>query len=137
MTRFATSLVNSCRMRFSIGTGLSKIALEWMISEARAHGLLLDEERVARVLGCAGSGYVPPNPQAEMHESLTGFWRFAEFIPKRHFNWKLGEWRRRPNLFRRRTIPENSLVHESAFQRGDAYRKRLPSSVMRVGTGPN
>jgi uncharacterized protein (DUF2235 family) len=115
-------------------SGLSKIALEWMLREAITHGLLVDEDRVAAVLGRAGMEYVAPDALAQMHESLTGFWRLAEFLPKKHFDWKVGRVRRRMNFFRRRTIPENSLVHESAFQRGDAYRARLPPGVICVKT---
>ena len=32
----------------------------------------------------------------------------------------------RPNLGRRRTIPPNSLIHESAYQRGGDYARHLP-----------
>jgi hypothetical protein len=45
---------------------------------------------------------------------------------KRHFNWDTRQWERRPNLGRRRTFPPKSLIHESAYQRGDEYAKRLP-----------
>lgn len=114
-------------------SGLSKIALEWMLCEARSKGLLLDEERVAIVLGKHGRGYVPPDPGADMHESLRGAWRLAEFIPKRHYDWKARRWKHRMNLFRRRTIPPNSLVHDSAFGRSE-YQNRLPADAIRVST---
>jgi hypothetical protein len=61
-----------------------------------------------------------------MHESLKGFWWLAEVLWKRHFNWDTRQWERRPNLGRRRTFPPKSLIHESAYQRGDDYAKRLP-----------
>jgi uncharacterized protein (DUF2235 family) len=115
-------------------SGLSKIALEWMLCEARTKGLLLDEDRVALVLGKRGRGYVAPDAAAMMHESLKGAWRLAEFVPKRHYDWTTHRWRHRMNLFRRRTIPAKSLVHESAFERGEDYRKRLPADAIRVAT---
>ena len=42
----------------------------------------------------------------------------------------------RMNLGRRRTIPGKSLVHASAFERGDEYRKRLPADAIRVDRRP-
>jgi uncharacterized protein (DUF2235 family) len=116
-------------------SGLAKLALEWMIAEARHAGLLLDETRVSEVLGKSpGSKYVPPNADGCMHESLAGWWRLAEFVPKRHYNWAERKETRRMNLFRRRTIPPKSLVHESAFQRSGGYRNRLPEDAISVST---
>jgi uncharacterized protein (DUF2235 family) len=117
-------------------SGLSKIALHWMLSEAEANGLLVEATRRAAVLGLdsGNNKYVHEDPQAKTHESLTGWWRLAEFIPKRHYNWKSGDDERRMNLFRRRTIPPRSLVHESVFERGPEYVKRLPADVVGVAT---
>jgi uncharacterized protein (DUF2235 family) len=78
-------------------SGLSKIALEWMIKEAVAAGLLTDDARVNLILGRAGGVYFAPQANATMHESLTGLWRAAEFIPKRHYNWALKEDETRAN----------------------------------------
>ena len=35
------------------------------------------------------------------------------------------------NRHRRRTIPPQSLVHDSAFERGEAYQARLPPGAVR------
>lgn len=110
--------------------GLSKIALEWMLCEARLEGLLVDPQKVADVLGKGGDGkYVPPDPTADMHKSLTWKWWPAEFVPKRHYDYAKKQWGRRMSLFRRRTIPDGATVHESALKRGDDYRRRLPANV--------
>jgi uncharacterized protein (DUF2235 family) len=113
-------------------SGLSKIALEWMIKEAIAAGLLVDEDRLRLMLGRAGGGYAAPQADARIHESLMGWWRIAEFVPKRHYNWTSKKEEARPNLFRRRTIPPGSLIHQSAFDRGAAYQTRLPPDAIRV-----
>jgi uncharacterized protein (DUF2235 family) len=114
-------------------SGLSKIALEWMLGEAEAAGLRIDAAKKAQVLGKApGSKCAPPDPNGMAHESLNGLWVLAEFLLKKHYNWKTGKVERRMNLFRRRTIPENSLVHQSAFQRSGNYRTRLPKSAIQV-----
>jgi uncharacterized protein (DUF2235 family) len=108
-------------------SGLSKIALEWMLREAIDAGLLVDSAQVDRVLGRSGGGYAAPDSNATMHKSLKGAWWLAEVLWKRGFNWQTREWEHRPNLARRRTIPPNSLIHESAYQRGEDYRKLLPA----------
>ena len=110
-------------------SGLSKIALQWMLKEAIGAGLLVDPSQMDRVLGKTG-GSAPPDPNATMHESLKGFWWLAEFLWKRHYNWSKQAWLRRANLGRRRTIPPMSLIHESAYQRGDDYAKRLPPDAI-------
>jgi hypothetical protein len=84
-----------------------------------------------RILGKYG-GYAIPDPNAMMHESLSGLWWLAEILWKRNYNWQTREWERRPNLGRRRTIPPNSLIHESAYQRGGNYAKRLPADAVSV-----
>jgi uncharacterized protein (DUF2235 family) len=118
-------------------SGLSKIALEWMLIEARGAGLLIDNHREGSVLGKAGTGHnARPDPNAKLHESLKKWWRLAEFAPKLHFDSRTKTTRRRCNLFRRRTIPSGALVHESAFLRAGDYAKRLPNDVVQVGTTP-
>jgi uncharacterized protein (DUF2235 family) len=111
-------------------SGLSKLALDWMLREAIAAGLLVDQARVDLVLGRSGGGYVLPNPTAAMHESLTPAWWPAEFIRKRHYDYTTKQEGKRMNRFRRRTIPSRSLVHHSAFQRGPDYIKLLPPDAV-------
>jgi uncharacterized protein (DUF2235 family) len=116
-------------------SGLSKYALDWMIEEAKAAGLLVDPDERAEVLGLTGSGkYVPAKPDAPSHESLKGVWNIAEFIPKRHWNWKTSTWEHRMNLYRRRSIPPGSLVHDAAYLQGPDYQKRIPADSIRVST---
>jgi uncharacterized protein (DUF2235 family) len=117
-------------------SGLSKIALEWMLEEAKMAGLHVDGTRQQEVLGALpGSAYAKPDPDGPMHESLKGAWSLAEWISKPHFDWKTGQMTRRRNRGRRRTIPDGSLVHESAFLRGGGeYARRLPANVVRTPT---
>ena len=115
-------------------SGLAKIALEWMLEEAEAAGLAVNGAKRDEILGRSGTGsHAPPNSLADAHESLTGAWHLAEYVPKKHFNRESGEQERRMNNHRRRTVPPGSLVHIAAFERGDEYRKRLPSDVAWVG----
>jgi uncharacterized protein (DUF2235 family) len=108
----------------------SQFALEWMIVEARAAGLLVEQPKVENILGYAtGSSYVRPAVTQPVHESLTGGWWLAEFVLKPHYDRTKNQRTRRMNLGRRRTIRPDDLVHESAFLRGPQYMKRVPAGV--------
>jgi uncharacterized protein (DUF2235 family) len=113
-------------------SGLSKLALEWMLREAQAGGLKCQQTRVDEVLGRAGSRYCRPDPTAVLHESLTTIWWPAEFVPKWHYDIQTRRRHLRMNLFRRRAIPDGSLVHRAALRRGSGYPKNKPSIYTEV-----
>jgi uncharacterized protein (DUF2235 family) len=111
-------------------SGLAKIALEWMIVEARQHGLLVDPVRANQVLPkLSNPQYAAPDPNACLHNSLTKLWRLAEFAPKRHFDEVTKKTGWRMNLFRARTLPKNAVIHETAFMRGAPYMNKFPSTA--------
>lgn len=112
-------------------SGLSKLALEWMIAEAQKAGLLFDQSRVDLVLGRSGHGYAPPDPKGPLHDSLTWPWWPAEFIFKKHWDRTTGQTHWRPNLFRRRSFSPAPIVDDSAWARGDDYGKRLPPDAVK------
>ena len=114
-------------------TGLSDVALRWMVEEAEKAGLLCDRGRRDALLA---PGSPQPATPAPMHESLKGFWHVAELVWKKHYDMAKGRWGRRMNLWRRRTWPRQPRVHVSAFQRGDDYRKRIPEDAICVGGDP-
>jgi uncharacterized protein (DUF2235 family) len=119
-------------------SALSKVALEWMIQEAKASGIRLDATRESEVLGRSnGSKYVAPDANGLAHESLTRFWNLAEFLPKQHYDWTTSKTGYRMNLYRRRTIPPKSLVHDSVFARKDNYSDRVPHDAIPVSTLPS
>ncbi|MDR3703147.1 MAG: DUF2235 domain-containing protein [Candidatus Sulfopaludibacter sp.] len=119
-------------------SALSKIPLEWMLEEARAAGLRVNPGRQREILGeSPGSKYQGPDPDGPMHESLKGWWKLAEVIEKPHYDFATGETVKRANRGRRRTIPRNSLIHESVFQRRNgAYADglQLPDGCLPVAT---
>jgi len=92
---------------------LSKLALEWMLVEAKQHGLELDSSAARELLNQPG----PPNHRAPIVESLTGPWRAAEFFPKRTWDSRRKKKVTHFNRFRPRRIADDALVHESAFMR--------------------
>jgi len=99
---------------------LSKIALRWMLCEAERAGLRVDLQKKADILG-GKAPYVSPDPDTKnLHESLRGWWWFAELWPKLvHVLSAKGRWHAwiRINLGRRREIPPSPLVHNSVEQR--------------------
>ncbi len=103
------------------GGDLWKFSLAWMLREAEASGLLVDAARRAKVLGR------DPDPDAPRHESLVGWWRLAEFLPRKvGVPAADGTWRRtwRINLFGARPLSVGDSVHWSAAARA-GYAKRL------------
>jgi uncharacterized protein (DUF2235 family) len=114
-------------------SGLSKVALDWMIEEAVKAGLAVDADKVAEILGERSKKHVRPDFNAPAHESLTGWWHLAELVPKKHYDWQTGQTHRKMNLWSRRTIPPRSLVHEAAFRR-NGYQSKIPSDAVMVKT---
>jgi uncharacterized protein (DUF2235 family)/mono/diheme cytochrome c family protein len=105
-------------------SGLSKIALRWMLCEAQSAGLQLDPQKVIDVLG-GKPPYVSPNPKGELHKSLRGFWWLGEFWPKLYYypiivagqvtpQWKRGIT---INLGRARVIQPGAHIHQSVLDR--------------------
>ena len=87
----------------------------------KAAGLLVDRGARPRCSDEPAAAFVPPDPHAEMHESLTGWWRVAEFIPKRHYNAER-QGRRAPHEpVPTAQDPPSALIHESAYGRGAEY----------------
>lgn len=122
-------------------SGLSKIALRWMLCEAQSAGLKLNPERVIAVLG-GDIPYVAPDHKAQQHESLHGFWWVGELWPKLSSRPVLASGlpthnykrRLRVNLGRPRRIPEGVHIHQSALDRirdVPGYRpKNLPQQYI-------
>lgn len=102
--------------------GLSKVALAWMVDEAKAAGLAFDPAEVAHQLPSrAAPDSAVADPLATLHESLRGLWWIPEFIPKRiadpsnNFKprWTLP-------LGTRRFIAPTATIHRSVLQRKQA-----------------
>ena len=116
-------------------SGLSKLALEWMLQEACQFGLKVDDARAEKILGRASNSnqqtaYVPPDPSSRLHVSLKGAWWLLECLPHTYYNKHQGRRKWRIPLGASRTIPGGSLVHESVQQRmtllGDYRPGNLP-----------
>ena len=70
-------------------SGLAKIAFEWMMREAAAFDLDIDQAALDWELRQVGE---PANPNAKLHESLHGGWWAGELLPMKHYNWDDHGW---------------------------------------------
>jgi uncharacterized protein (DUF2235 family) len=117
-------------------SGLSKIALRWMLSEAIRAGLLVDAGKSAIMLG-ADSRFAKPDPTGPMHNSLTAAWWLAEIWPKRVLIRVAGPGEDkvryysaiRLNLGRRRYIPAGARLHASVKVRMEHVLGYRPSNL--------
>jgi uncharacterized protein (DUF2235 family) len=106
-------------------SGLSKIALKWMVEEAKKCELRFDPSTEATILPALSNQYTAaPDPTAQQHESLSGFWWLAEYLPKRIKDLATGfKSRWIIHLGRHRYVAAGSKVHASLLER----RSRLPN----------
>ena len=119
-------------------SGLSQIALRWMLCEAQSAGLLLDPEKVIEVLG-GKPRYVAPDHKGKLHKSLHGFWWLGEFWPKLVSRpvpvpgQAAPKWTHRitVNLGRARRIPNGVHIHQSVFDRMRDLADYRPTNLPR------
>ena len=113
--------------------GLWRVTFEWMLNEARAAGLLVDEQRLAHI---RERSPIPTDPWAEpQHESLEGAWWIAEFVPKLAYD--PTTQRRRPaiGLGRHRTLQAGALIDVSVLKRLRAGNYHPPNLSETFTTG--
>lgn len=95
--------------------GLWRVALDWIVSEAKTAGLLLDVGREQEVLS---QSPVSPHPYDDFaHESLTWAWWPCEFFPKLQWQPDKGRQVLSVGLGRYRPIEDGALIHWSALKR--------------------
>lgn len=101
-------------------SGLAKVTLEWMITEAATAGLLVDQAQIAEVLALSvKTEYVPPDASGKIHDSMCGAWKILEYVPRRHWRSDLQPPRNEWILYRKRprNIPNGSVLHQSVIDR--------------------
>ncbi len=114
-------------------SGLSNIALWWMVEQAGNNGLLINSEAKERMLA---SEQKEPYPKEVVNKSLKGAWWFTEIWPKIHHKRiekdgkVIYKTRLRVNLGRPRTIdPATAVFHDSVFERMKQYPDYRPKNI--------
>ena len=109
-------------------SGPSKFPLIWMLEQAKAAGLRMDQLLIDHLawgmpLPPHKHDYVPPSATAPLHNSLTAGWEILEWIPKSD-RWK--EWPERTSFLgfylprgEPRLIPEGATIHRSVLERSE------------------
>jgi uncharacterized protein (DUF2235 family) len=111
-------------------SGLSKITLQWMLCEAVGAGLLVDGQRADTILGrIPPPGPAVPDPAAKMHNSLTWTWWIVEFLPHSYYDPILRKVKWRIPLGARRSIPEESVLHETVRDRLRLNQSYKPTNL--------
>lgn len=106
-------------------SGLSQIALKWMVDQAQAHALLVNEDQKRRILG-EQPPFVAPNALQPIHHSLHGWWYLLEIVPRSR--WRSdGRYVWGPNLGAPRRIRPNAVLHASVKQKLDQGNYRPPN----------
>jgi uncharacterized protein (DUF2235 family) len=116
-------------------SGLSKIALEWMLVEAAKAGLEIDESKAKVVLGAGAPSptveglpsFAKADMNACLHKSLYGLWWLLEFLPQEDPHPHGKRWHL--PMGRMRRIPAGSLIHQSAIEGKWRPRKLLEHKV--------
>lgn len=88
---------------------------EWMRVEAQAAGLLIDQDRLARILQRGANS--PPCWKDEQHESLTPLWWLAEYFPKLSSKRKTTRPTPRLNQGHNRYIPRRAAIAQAVLKR--------------------
>ena len=113
--------------------GLAKISFRWMLGEAKALGLRVDDNHERQMLDDFGDPNVPDERANQHNEAFRPLWLFAALLPRYAYS---GYWKRRipwwPNLPSRRRIEEGAEIHRSVHLRMQdsvlKYRPRLPAA---------
>jgi len=104
----------------------AKFALAWMAREAEAHGLRIDQAMfdhlaLGKDIADGQRDYVAPDAHAPIHNSMKGFWKLLELVPKnkkwRRWPEKTDRWGYYLPLSEPRKIAEGAFLHESVVDR--------------------
>lgn len=117
---------------------LSKLPLIWMVEQAKAAGLAVNQATMNQLAwGKQRVGspftYVAPGYDRPPHNSLIGAWPLLEWIPK---NDRYKEWPERRSLLRHylpqsepRPIPEHAKIHQSVIDKQMVHSDYRPINL--------
>lgn len=99
--------------------GLSKIALEYMLSEASHAGLRLSKSAVQKYLGYTDKDYTQPNALSKAHNSLTPLFILIGILPRILFDDDSKFFKTKViwSIWKKRKIKPNPSIHQSVIDR--------------------
>jgi len=112
--------------------GLARLALRWMITEARTQDLRINSPLEEEMTERMGDRATPDEFGPQHDESRRRIWRVASWLPRRAYagakNRRTWRW---PNWPHSRVIPDGAFIHRSVESRmrqsKPAYSPKLPS----------
>ena len=118
-------------------SGLAKITLSWMLSEARAAGLEINGDKMSSLFleSNLPRTQTPADPMAVLHNELDHpRWKLAQWIPRRHWirdkdthQYAL-KWNLSPKAMPR-MIEDDAVIHYTVFERMRGDPTYRPSNV--------
>ena len=97
---------------------------------------MVDPARAAAVLGRIEvpgekSPYVPPDPAATLHNSLSGAWWIPEYLPHQYWDkdTRTTKWTIPIGAPRQILADKSTVIHESVQQRLDAVTDYQPANI--------
>ena len=111
-------------------SGPAKYPLQWMVDEARNHGLTFRERMVDRLVkgenpknvdADSDRFYAAPSAGAKLHNSLTFWWSILEYLPKGKKSHDDPAVKKKGGVYlplkEKRYIPDDALIHSSVLER--------------------
>jgi uncharacterized protein (DUF2235 family) len=126
-------------------SGAAKFPLNWMVDEARQHGLVYREQLVKRLVrgenpSNSTRNYVSPDPKAALHDSMGWAWSVLEWLPK---SAKRRVWPARPTVLgwylpraEPRLIPDGAEIDPSVWARRELSGPNAPYDPENLPAGP-
>jgi uncharacterized protein (DUF2235 family) len=121
--------------------GLAQLPFEWMIREARAHGLKVEAAALERVL--SDQKYALACVTARMHHSLDWRWISLEFLPKPRplcyrddSGNRVWQWPLPINCCRRRSVDSSATLHSSVLRRWSEDPRYRPGNLAHPDSHP-
>jgi hypothetical protein len=109
-------------------SGLSQIALEWMLVEAESKGLQLHPDKVVSVLSCSEPRYAP-DPFADLNVSLRGPWWILEYLPHKTYDFQTKTYKWSVPMGSPRPLPVNLQIHETVRMRWEKRSDYRPKNL--------
>jgi len=95
---------------------LWRLSFEWILTEAEKAGLILDEQRLQKILESPAPPWISSWRDSK-HESLTGLWWLTEYCLKHVWNSDLKKREWHIGAGRSRLVPNGALIHSSILNR--------------------